>query len=118
MAMAKKLTQGVLFPAVEKQIAELSARINDIWHIAVYKDKDGFFHPGVFKMDIAPSGAKRVMPIMTYDAQKLKTEEEASELIENILKKQSLTQFWAEVYSVPENAWAYLKNPMTAQREK
>ena len=109
----ENIAQDVLFPEAEEEIARLSARINDCWHITVGQDKDGFFHPGIWRKDFTIAGNERVEPVLTLDRQILKTEEETYDFIENVLKKQELTAFWAKMAEVPKNAFSFLKNPMS-----
>jgi hypothetical protein len=97
------------FPTTEKELMTLGARINEIWHIAVYKDDEGFLHPGIWEMHPTISGTPRVIPVLTYDGKTIKTEEECDCFVRNVLKKQMLTDFSAEKHNVPKDAFAFLK---------
>ncbi|MDR0367161.1 MAG: hypothetical protein LBH41_01125 [Rickettsiales bacterium] len=90
---------------------QIKKEINGIFHIAVYKDEKGYFYPGLYRMDKAPSGAKRVLPVVTFDAPVLETEEMVFDMLKIVFLNMPLADVQAEMLELPKDALKYLELP-------
>jgi hypothetical protein len=64
---------------------------------------------GLYTFNTAPSGQKRIEPVITYD--KPIRSKAAVDLIIQAFLKIELTDFWAEMYELPKDALKYLDVP-------